>query len=153
MKTVTTVSGLLLSLASLPALAQPALDCPSLPAHASLQWERNAQNDFVLCKAATEDGRHVLNMMLTSRDPGLALSRSLRQEKGSFAGESFYWYTPDLGGREMPGLEARRITVVKLAKDRYAQIWIDAADTRELASLQSVTGSMSLNTTALAGGN
>ncbi|MCW4453405.1 hypothetical protein OK348_01125 [Flavobacterium sp. MXW15] len=153
MKTASIVSSLFLLCASAPALAQATADCPSLPGSAGLQWERQVQNDFILCKASTEDGRHVLNMMLTSRDPALPLNRSLRQEKGSFAGESLYWYTPDMGGRDLPGLEARRITVVKLAKNRYAQIWIDAGDTRELSSLQSLTQGMNLNPTALAGGN
>ncbi|PSD20681.1 hypothetical protein C7E18_24620, partial [Stenotrophomonas maltophilia] len=32
--------------------------------------------------------------------PSIPLNRSLRQEKGSFGGESLYWYQPDLGGQQ-----------------------------------------------------
>src|SRR2546425_807451 len=60
--------------------------------------------------------------MLSTRDPNLPLNRSLRQEKGSFGGESLYWYQPDLGGQQPPGYAERRISVVKLDKGRYAQI-------------------------------
>ena len=83
--------------------AQQAGQCPQLPAGSGLQWEQQAQSGFVLCKAATEDGRTVLNLMLTERDPSLALNRSLRAEKGSFSGEELYWYHPDMGGRDLPG--------------------------------------------------
>ena len=152
-KTVSIVSSLVLLSASAVALAQPVADCPSLRANSGLQWDRQVQNDFILCKAVTEDGRQVLNLMLTSRDPDLPLSRNLRQEKGSFAGESLYWFTPDMGGRALPGLESRRITVVKLGRNRYAQIWIEAADRAELATLQSMTQGMTLNPGALAGSN
>ena len=131
--------------------AQQAGQCPQLPAGSGLQWEQQAQSGFVLCKAATEDGRTVLNLMLTTRDPDLALNRSLRAEKGEFSGEALYWYRLDMGGRELPGMESRRITTVKLAKDRYAQIWIDAGDAAELASLQQLTGTLGDATANFAG--
>ena len=124
------------------ASAQQAGSCPQLPAGSGLQWEPQAQSDFVLCKAVTEDSRTVLNVMLTPRDPDLALSRNLRAEKGSFSGESLYWYHLDMGGRDLPGLESRRITTVKLGKRRFAQIWIDAGDVNELATLQQLTGNL-----------
>ena len=89
--------------------------------------------------------------MLTERDPSLALNRSLRAEKGSFSGEELYWYKLDMGGRDMPGLETRRITEVKLGRNRYAQIWIDAGDVAELASLQQLTGTLGDATANFAG--
>ena len=131
--------------------AQQAGQCPQLPAGSGLQWEQQAQSGFVLCKAATEDGRTVLNLMLTTRDPDLPLNRSLRAEKGEFSGEALYWYRLDMGGRELPGMESRRITTVKLAKNRYAQIWIDAGDVSELATLQQLTGNLSDGAMGLAG--
>ncbi|MGV8959576.1 MAG: hypothetical protein ACOH1V_04235 [Stenotrophomonas sp.] len=151
MKTATVFSSLLLAMASPVALAEQTADCPSLPASASLHWEAQVQSDFIVCKATTDDGRAVLNMMLSTRNPDLPLNRPLRAEKGGFAGESLYWYRLDMGGRDLPGLESRRITVVKLDKKRYAQIWIDAADTRELGAMQDLTQSMNLNPSALAG--
>ncbi|WP_305804434.1 hypothetical protein [Stenotrophomonas sp. YIM B06876] len=153
MKTASVFSGLLLALASPAALAEPAAGCPSLPANANLHWEAQVQSDFIVCKATTDDGRAVLNMMLGSRNPDLPLNRPLRAEKGGFAGEPLYWYRLDMGGRDLPGLESRRITVVKLDKKRYAQIWIDAADSSELGLMQGLTQSMHLNPSALAGSN
>lgn len=151
-KTVRTVSAALLFAACATASAQQVEQCPSLPAGSGLHWEQQAQNDFIVCKATTEDGRTVLNMMLTPRDPDMALSRALRAEKGTFGGEALHWYKLDMGGRDLPGLESRRITVVKLDKKRYAQIWIEAADNNELTSLQSLTQGLNLNSSALAGG-
>ncbi len=133
------------------ASAQQAAQCPSLPPGSGLQWQEQAQNDFIVCKATTADGRTVLNVMLTARDPALTLTRALRAEKGRFAGEDLYWYRLDMGGRDLPGLEARRITTVKLAKNRFAQIWIDAGDVAELASLQQLTGSLDDATANFAG--
>lgn len=132
--------------------AQSSNVCPSLPADSGLQWQEQARADFVLCKASTGDGREVLSLMLTARDPNLPLSRPLRQEKGLFAGESLYWYQPDLGGQQPPGYETRRITVVKFDKNRYAQIALYAGDAKELDALQSLTQGMNLTPTAVAAG-
>lgn len=131
--------------------AQQAGQCPLLPSGSGLQWQKQAQSDFIVCKATTGDGRTVLNVMLTGRDPGLSLVRALRAEKGRFAGEELYWYRLDMGGRDMPGLETRRITAVKLDRNRYAQIWIDAGDAAELASLQQLTGTLGDATANFAG--
>lgn len=152
-KTARTAVAALLLTACAGAHAQSSAQCPSLPSSAGLHWEQQTQSDFIVCKATTEDGRAVLNMMLTARDPALGLNRPLRAEKGEFGGESMYWYKLDMGGRDLPGLESRRISVVKLDKNRYAQIWIDAADNAELASLQTLTQTLNLNPSALAGGN
>lgn len=139
MKTASIVAGLLLLLVSPTVQAQQALECPNLPAGSRLHWEKQSQSDFIVCKGTTEDGRAVLNMMFSGRDPNLKLIRSLRAEKGQFNGESLYWHQLDLGGRDIPGLESRRITVVRFDKNSYAQIWIDAADAAELGTLQALT--------------
>lgn len=152
-KTVRFFSAVLALAACANAFAQQAVQCPSLPANSGLHWDQQTQSDFIVCKATTEDGRTVLNMMLSGRDPGLALNRPLRAEKGEFGGEAMYWYKLDMGGRDVPGLESRRISVVKLDKNRYAQIWIDAADTTELGTLQNLTQTLNLNPSALAGSN
>ena len=152
-KTVLVFSAALALAASTHASAQQAVQCPSLPASSGLHWEQQTQSDFIVCKATTEDGRAVLNMMLSGRDPGLVLNRPLRAEKGEFGGETMHWYKLDMGGRDLPGLESRRISVVKLDKNRYGQIWIDAADTTELGTLQNLTQTLNLNPSALAGSN
>ncbi|HDS0951522.1 TPA: hypothetical protein QDZ34_003805 [Stenotrophomonas maltophilia] len=134
------------------AAAQAPVECPSLPASSGLQWQQQAQPDFVVCRAATEDGREVLSLMLSQRDPGIPLSRALRQEKGSFGGESMYWYQPDLGGQKPPGYAERRISVVKLDKGRYAQIALYPGTPQELGSLQQLAQGMSLTPSAVADG-
>ncbi|HGK7306014.1 TPA: hypothetical protein ACJ509_003930 [Stenotrophomonas maltophilia] len=134
------------------AAAQAPVECPSLPASSGLQWQEQAQADFVVCRAATADGREVLSLMLSQRDPGIPLSRPLRQEKGSFGGESMYWYQPDLGGQQPPGYAERRISVIKLDKGRYAQIALYPGSTQELGSLQQLAQGMSLTPSAVADG-
>jgi hypothetical protein len=141
-KTASVVTGLLLLVASPLVQAQQALDCPALPGNSRLHWEKQSQPDFIVCKGTGEDGRAVLNLMLSGRDPNLKLIRSLRAEKGQFGGESLFWYRLDLGGHDVPGLESRRITVVRFDKKNYAQIWIDAADASELNALQALTQSL-----------
>ena len=134
------------------AAAQAPVDCPTLPASSGLQWQQQVQSDFLICRASTADGREVLSLMLSQRDPNIPLSRSLREEKGSFGGESMYWYKPDLGGQQPPGYAERRISVVKLDKGRYAQIALYPGSTQEMGNLQQLAQGMSLNPTAVADG-
>jgi len=145
------LSSLLFAVAQ--AAAQAPTECPSLPASSGLQWQQQAQADFLVCRASTSDGREVLSLMLSARDPNLPLNRSLRQEKGSFGGESLYWYQPDLGGQQPPGYAERRISVVKLDKGRYAQISLYPDSAQELGSLQQLAQGMSLTPSAVAAGN
>lgn len=139
-----------LSLAAGSASAQSAAKCPALPADSNLQWQETAQSTYVLCKAVDAGGREVMTLMLTGRDPDIPLARTLRQEKGGFAGESLYWYKPDLGGQEPPGYATRRMTVVKFDKNQYAQISLYPGDASELRSLQLLSQGMNLNPSAVA---
>ena len=132
---------LLAALLGLPGtvLAQQATSrCPVLPASSGLQWQEQASTGFLACKATSQDGGESLNMMLTSRDPDTRFSRSQRAESGVFSGEELRWYVPELAGRSESYAASRRITVVKLGKDQYAQVWIDATSPEELARLQSL---------------
>jgi hypothetical protein len=136
MKTVIAVG---LSLFSAAACAQTAPACPTLPASAGLTWEQRVDASFITCKALSADGRQVLNVMLTARDPRISLERRLRQEESTFSGEDMYWYRPNLGGQETsPAMASRRITVVEYDNDRYAQVWINAASPEELGTLISL---------------
>ncbi|MBA3929347.1 MAG: hypothetical protein C0521_07160 [Xanthomonas sp.] len=153
MKTVIAIG---LSLLSAAASAQTAPPCPSLPASAGLTWEQRVDATFITCKALTADGRQVLNVMLTARDPRISLERRLRQEESTFSGEEMYWYRPNLGGQETsPAMASRRITVVEFADDRYAQVWINAASPEELGLLISVAQQLDVRTTSaqLSAGN
>lgn len=139
---------LLIVLLALPgsALAQQATTrCPSLPSTSGLQWQERAGAGFIACKAVTEDGRQSLNVMLTSRDPGIRLSRSQRAETGVFSGNELHWYVPELAGRDPATAASRRITVVELGKDQYAQVWIDAGSPEELGQLQSLAGQLDIS--------
>lgn len=153
MKTMTAFC--LLFLLSAPAWAQQNPPCPTLPANAGLQWEQRVEAGFIACRAVTEDGRQVLNVMLTSRNPKISLERRLRAEESTFSGEEMYWYRLDLGGRDMPGMESRRITVVELDNDRYAQVWINAGSAEELGTLMSLAQQLDVRTTSaqLSAGN
>ncbi len=134
------------------AAAQAPSECPSLPASSGLQWQQQVKADFLVCRASTPECREVLSLMLSARDPAIPLSRSLRQEKGSFGGESLYWYQPDLGGQQPPGYAERRISVVKIDKGRYAQIALYPDSAQELSSLQQLAQGMSLTPSAVAAG-
>ncbi|MCW1978309.1 hypothetical protein [Xanthomonas campestris] len=150
MKSASCLVGLSLLLAAVTAHAQSAPVCPPLPPASGLEWTQLAGADYLVCKATTADGRQVVGVMLTTRDPAMALARDRRAERGQIQEEEFYWYKLDLGGREVPGMESRRVTVVELGKKRYAQLWIDGASTEELASMQSLVQNMDLQPASLA---
>ncbi|MFA0923328.1 hypothetical protein [Xanthomonas fragariae] len=150
MKSASCLVGLSLLLAAVTAHAQTSPVCPPLPPASGLQWNTLAGADYLVCKAVTADGRQILGLMLTTRDPAIALARDRRAEKGQIQQEDFYWYKLDLGGREIPGIESRRVTVVELGKKRYAQLWIDGENTEELASMQSLVQNMDLQPASLA---
>ncbi|WDJ83922.1 hypothetical protein JH262_14920 [Xanthomonas campestris pv. incanae] len=150
MKSASCLVGLSLLLAAVTAHAQSAPVCPPLLPASGLHWTQLAGADYLVCKATTADGRQVVGVMLTTRDPAMALARDRRAEKGQIQEEEFYWYKLDLGGREIPGMESRRVTVVELGKKRYAQLWIDGASTEELASMQSLVQNMDLQPASLA---
>jgi hypothetical protein len=144
MKTVYLLALLLASPASL--LAQESASrCPTLPSASGLHWEERASTGFLACKARSDDGRQSLNVMLTSRDPDIRFSRSQRAESGLFSGESLHWYVPEIAGSDAGFVASRRITVVKLGKDQYAQIWIDAESADDLSRLQSMAGQLDVS--------
>lgn len=58
--------------------AQATSECPSLPASSGLNWQQLAQRDLILCRASTADGREVLSLTLSARNPELPLNRALR---------------------------------------------------------------------------
>jgi hypothetical protein len=116
--------------------------CPALPPGSDLQWDEQANTGFLACKARSDDGRHSLNVMLTTRDPDIRLTRSQRAESGTFSGEELHWYVPELAGRDEAFAASRRITVVKLGKNQYAQVWIDAESPEELSRLQSMASQL-----------
>ncbi len=122
------------------ALAQNAVThCPSLPAASGLQWQEKSGAGFIACKAIASDGHQSLNLMLTSRDPDLRLSRSQRAEEGRFSGKELRWYIPEVAGRDASQIASRRrITVIELGNDQYAQVWIDATSPEELGKLQAL---------------
>ncbi len=114
MKSASCLVGLSLLLATATAHASPV--CPPLPPASGLQWNELAGADYLVCKAMTADGRQVVGVMLTTRDPDMALARDRRAEKGQIRQEEFYWYKLDLGGNKVPGMESRRVTVVELGR-------------------------------------
>ena len=124
---------------------QTSVRCPALPASSGLQWEERASTGFLACKARTEDSSKSMNLLLTSRDPDLRLSRSRRAEPGVFSGESLHWYLPELAGQDESTIASRRIAVVELGKDQYAQIWIDAKSPEALAELQALAGNLDVS--------
>ncbi|PPT94568.1 hypothetical protein [Xanthomonas arboricola] len=151
MKSAFCLVGLSLLLATTTtAHAQTTPVCPPLPPASGLQWNELAGADYLVCKAVNAEGRQVVGVMLTTRDPAMALARDRRAEKGQIQQEDFYWYKLDLGGREIPGMESRRVTVVELGKKRYAQLWIDGASSEELTSMQSLVQAMDLQPASLA---
>ena len=69
-----------------------------------------------------EGGTQLLGVMLTPQ-PTVNLRRRNRVEEGMIGPHEVHWYRPEIAE---PGAEEKRVTVIELGKDRYAQIWVDA---------------------------
>lgn len=139
---------LLLALALPAQAASPALPdhCPPLPAGSGLQWQQQQRDSYLLCRATDADGEAVLNIMYTEREPDIPTPRSLREEKGTFAGSELYWYRQQIAGSDPASEALRRITVTELGKRQHAQLWINARDPAQLQQLIQLTGQLPAST-------
>ena len=125
---------LFLLTAAMSAQAQPAGSdhCPDLPGGSTLHWQQQQRDGYLLCRAEDEHGNPAFNLMLTDDEPKLRLARSLRAERAQFAGQDIHWYRMDLANDAAEQAQYRRITVSRLGKDQYAQLWFNANDQAEL---------------------
>lgn len=136
---------------SLGASAQqpPMTHCPDLPGGSNLQWDQQQRDGYVLCRAVDGNGSDAFNLMLTSEEPSLHLARALRAERAQFADKSIHWYRMDLANDSDEQAQFRRITVSKLGKQQYAQLWFNAGDQAELDTRIEQIGNLRLHHTLL----
>jgi hypothetical protein len=132
-------TALLFLAAALDAAAQ-AVDCPALPAGSGLQWQQQAGDGFTVCRALDGE-RQVFGLMLTS-EPTVNLQRRNRQEEGRIGSHPVRWYEPEIAAQTG---ESKRVTIVELGKDRYAQVWVDATSEAELKQALSLAQGIALN--------
>lgn len=119
----------LLALAFASGAAAQDVPCPGLPSGSNLHWEHKAGDGFILCRALDGD-RQVLSVMLTET-PVTKLPRRNREEEGWVGTHQVRWYLPDVA----QDAGSKRITVVELGDNRYAQVWVDASSDAELQQL------------------
>ncbi|WP_372012689.1 hypothetical protein [Pseudoxanthomonas sp. 10H] len=131
--------GFLLAASAFDAAAQDAA-CPSLPAGSTLRWEAKAGDGFTVCRALDGE-RQVLGLMLT-REPTVNLLRRNREEEGRIGTHEVHWYQPEIAAQTG---ERKRITIVELGEDRYAQVWVDAGNDEELRQLLAMAEGIALN--------
>ena len=113
--------------------------CPALPAGSNLHWQQQAGNGFTVCRALDGE-RQVIGVMLTS-SPTVNLQRRNREEEGSIGAYEVHWYQPEIA---VSTGERKRVTIVELGDDRYAQVWVDAANDAELRQLLSLAEGIAL---------
>ena len=121
--------GLLLAATAFDAIAEDAA-CPALPVDSTLRWEAKAGDGFTVCRALDGE-RQVPGLMLTGQ-PTVNLMRRNREEEGRIGSHEVHWYQPPIAAQTG---ERKRITIVELGKDRYAQVWVDASSDEELRQL------------------
>ncbi len=147
MKSASCLVGLSLLLATATAHASPV--CPPLPPASGLQWNELAGADYLVCKAMTADGRQVVGVMLTTRDPDMALARDRRAERARSGRKSFTGTSSISAATRCQAWNRAASPWSNWAK-RYAQLWIDGASAEELASMQSMVQNMDLQPASLA---
>lgn len=108
--------------------AMAAEACPPLPQNTELAWEESGGSDFKVCRAIDAEGTQLLGVMF-STEPKLNPRRRNRVEEGRVGNHEVHWYRPEIA---QPGAAEKRITVIELGKNRYAQIWLDANDPDQL---------------------
>ncbi|MBS9448588.1 hypothetical protein KJA67_10750, partial [Xylella fastidiosa subsp. multiplex] len=81
-------------------------------------WGQNVGVGFLFCEASIEEGRMVLGVILTTRDPSIPMTRSHRAGKSQNGTERSYWHKLDLGIKNTPSQEDRGSTVVALGTKR-----------------------------------
>lgn len=123
--------------------------CPDLPGGSNLHWDQQQRDGYVLCRAVDDSGNDAFNLMLTGQEPNLHLARALRAERASFADQSIHWYRMDLVADNSEQAQYRRITVTKLAKNQYVQLWFNAGNQAELDTRIEQIGNLRLNHTLL----
>lgn len=131
--------GVLLGMAVSPADAADA--CPPLPQAAGLHWQQSGDGNYTVCRAVDEGGRQILGVMLTSQ-PTVNLRRRNRVEEGVIAGREVHWHRPEIAD---PEAIEKRVAVVELGKDRYAQVWVDANDPAQLRRALNLAQMLALN--------
>lgn len=132
--------GLLAIASATPQASAQDATCPALPAGSNLHWQQQAGNGFTVCRALDGE-RQVIGVMLTS-SPTVNLQRRNREEEGSIGAYEVHWYQPEIA---VSTGERKRVTIVELGDDRYAQVWVDAANDAELRQLLSLAEGIALN--------
>lgn len=133
------------------ALAQPAprSSCPDLPGGSNLHWEQQQRDGYLLCRALDDNQQTAFNLMLTEHEPSIRLARSLRAEQARFADQSIHWYQMDLANDSDELAPYRRISISKLGKQRYAQLWFSASNQAEVDTRIEQIGNLRLDHTLL----
>ena len=111
------------------AQAQSTSPCPHLPASSGLTWTHQAGPDFDFCKAMRADGTQAFGVFIGEESP-FEPKGSNRAETGTIEGRGIYWYRGEVAGD--PNVQVRE-TLVELADDRVAHIWMKARNPQELA--------------------
>ena len=86
-----------------------------------------------------EGERQVLGVMLTA-EPVTKLARRNREEQGRVGAHAVHWYLPDVA----QDVGRKRITVIELGEDRYAQVWVEASSDAELQQLLTLAQGIAL---------
>ncbi|ADV27903.1 hypothetical protein Psesu_2067 [Pseudoxanthomonas suwonensis 11-1] len=117
-----------------------AAECPSLPQGTGVEWQEAEGTNYKVCRAIDEAGTQLLGVMLTP-EPQLKLRRRNRVEEGMVGRHEVHWYRPEI---VEPGAAEKRVTVIELDDDRYAQIWLDANDPAQLKRAMHIARLMAL---------
>lgn len=110
------------------ALAQPAQDCPRLPADSGLSWSQRGNDAFLICSAVAADGTEAFGISL-SADSAFQPRRANREERGVVAGRDIRWYRAEVGAQ--PDVLVRE-TLVELDRGRVAHIWMRTLSEEDL---------------------
>lgn len=122
--------------------AQSVHGCPLLPGDSGLSWDQRGTGDFLICSAVDAEGNEAFGVSL-SADSAFQPRRANRGEHGVVARRDVRWYRAEVGAQ--PDVLVRE-TLVELAPERVAHIWIRARSQNELQRTMSMVERLEFNT-------
>jgi len=131
---------------TLPAHAQSASSCPTLPANSGLEWQVLDGPDFIFCKALrVSDGAEYFAVTLSKKSP-FDPKRGNRVASTVIDGHEVYWYKSELA--TAPGAQVRE-TLVKVDDDHVAHISVRAPSDQQLVDAMQKVERIRFGTTQL----
>lgn len=127
------------------AIAQSAApECPNLPKDVadSLSWQVLSTPEILLCRAMRNDNGKEAFAVTIGRSSPFKPDAARRDRETVIDGQKTFWYRSEIAGRPN---EFNRETLVKVAPNHVAHVFIRTSDIEELGRYQEMVQNLQFN--------